>query len=89
MLGRCGLGNLTATVLRHNLSKSQQMANWEKETMSCPMQEYAAADAFVAFDLLAAIVLQFDGYSITIQAKDMVWWPQMAKRNVMTKNVTT
>lgn len=71
-LARCGLRNLTATVLHHNLCKKQQMANWEKEVMTNPMIEYAAADSFVALDLLAAIVVQFDGCFITIEKDDAV-----------------
>jgi ribonuclease D len=48
------------------------MENWEKEVMTNPMIEYAAADSFVALDLLAAIVVQFDGYFITIEKDEAV-----------------
>ncbi len=64
LLQRCGLRNLTATVLHSSLSKAQQMKNWEMHTLSPAMEEYAAADAFVALDLLAAIVPHFDGHCI-------------------------
>jgi RNA polymerase sigma factor for flagellar operon FliA len=53
---RTGLRNLTATALRLRLSKAQQMNNWEMKEMTPAMKAYAAADAFVALDLLAAIV---------------------------------
>ena len=53
---RAGLRNLTATVLGRRLSKAQQMKNWEAATLTPAMQAYAAADAWVALDLLAAIV---------------------------------
>lgn len=68
---RCGLRNLTATVLHCSLSKAQQMKNWEIRTLTPAMIEYAAADAFVALDLLSMILLHFDGYSMTIQTKEM------------------
>lgn len=69
-LARCGLRNLTATVLHHNLSKAQQMENWEMDVLTPAMIEYAAADAFVALDLFASIVVQFDGYNITVPMKE-------------------
>lgn len=53
---RVGLRNLTATVLGYKLSKAQQMKNWECERLTQAMMMYAASDAFVALDLLAAIV---------------------------------
>jgi len=53
---RCGLRNLTATLLGYRLSKAQQMKNWEMKQMTPAMISYAAADALVALDLLAAIV---------------------------------
>lgn len=56
LIRRCGLRNLTATVLGWRLSKAQQMKNWEMQQMTNAMLEYAAADAFVALDLLGAIV---------------------------------
>ena len=56
LIRRCGLRNLTATVLGWRLSKAQQMKNWEMKDMTNAMLEYAAADAFVALDLLDAIV---------------------------------
>ena len=56
LIRRCGLRNLTATVLGWRLSKAQQMKNWEMKDMTNAMIEYAAADAFVALDLLDAIV---------------------------------
>ncbi len=59
-----GLRSLTATVLHFSLSKAQQMKNWEMHTLTPAMEAYAAADAFVALDLLAAIVPHFDGYCI-------------------------
>ncbi len=56
LIRRCGLRNLAATVLGWRLSKAQQMKNWEVKEMTNAMMEYAAADAFVALDLLEAIV---------------------------------
>ena len=56
LIRRCGLRNLTATVLGWRLSKAQQMKNWEMKDMTNAMLEYAAADAFVALDLLGALV---------------------------------
>lgn len=56
LIRRCGLRNLTATVLGWRLSKAQQMKNWEMKDMTNAMMEYAAADAFVALDLLGGIV---------------------------------
>ena len=56
LIRRCGLRNLAATVLGWRLSKAQQMKNWEVKEMTNAMMEYAAADAFVALDLLKAIV---------------------------------
>lgn len=53
---RAGLRNLTATVLRRKLSKAQQMKNWEMKRLTPAMEAYAAADAWVSLDLLAAIV---------------------------------
>jgi len=53
---RAGLRNLTATVLGYRLSKAQQMRNWEMEHLTSAMMDYAAADAFVALDLLTAII---------------------------------
>ncbi len=53
---RPGLRNLTATVLGYQLSKAQQMKNWEMEHLTSAMMDYAAADAFVALDLLTAIL---------------------------------
>lgn len=55
-LKRVGLRNLTATVLRMRLSKAQQMKNWEMKRLTPAMVAYAAADAFVALDLIAAIM---------------------------------
>jgi hypothetical protein len=52
---RAGLRNLTATILGYKLSKAQQMKNWECDQLTSAMMAYAAADAFVALDLLAAI----------------------------------
>ena len=53
---RAGLRNLAATVLGYRLSKAQQMKDWEMSRLTPAMVAYAAADAFVALDLLAAIV---------------------------------
>ena len=53
---RAGLRNLTATLLNWKLSKAQQMKNWEMKTLTVAMQAYAASDALVALDLLAAII---------------------------------
>lgn len=59
-----GLGNLTATVLHHNLCFFRQPPNWYLRKLSQPMEAYAAAEVFVALDLLAIIVALFDGYCI-------------------------
>jgi len=53
---RAGLRNLTATLLNWKLSKAQQMKNWEMKTLTVAMEAYAASDALVALDLLAAII---------------------------------
>jgi len=53
---RAGLRNLTATLLNWKLSKAQQMKNWEMKTLTIAMEAYAASDALVALDLLAAII---------------------------------
>ncbi len=53
---RAGLRNLAATVLGYRLSKAQQMKNWEEARLTPAMVAYAASDAHVALDLLAAIV---------------------------------
>ena len=53
---RTGLRNLTATLLGYKLCKAQQIKNWEMERLTPAMEAYAAADAFVALDLLAAII---------------------------------
>ena len=55
-LRRLGLRNTTASVLGYKLSKAQQMKNWEMERLTDAMIKYAASDAFVALDLLDAII---------------------------------
>jgi len=55
-----GLKKLTAIVLGHSISKSQQVSNWEAPALSEPQQIYAATDAWVC----RSIYLAFDGKEI-------------------------
>ncbi len=64
---RCGLRHMTATVLRRELTRAQQNKNWEVNRLTSGMKTYAATGASISLVLLAAIVLQFDGFSLTIQ----------------------
>ena len=38
------------------MSKAQQMRNWDMDRLPSAMLDHAAADAFVALDLLTAIL---------------------------------
>ena len=53
---RCGLRNLTATVLCQRLCKAPKNRDWEREELTDTMTKYAAADAFVSLDLLNALL---------------------------------
>jgi len=64
---RCGLRHMTATILRRELTRAQQNRNWEVNTLTPAMKAYAATGASISLVLLAAIVLRFDGYCLTIQ----------------------
>lgn len=64
---RWGLRHMTATVLRRELTRAQQNKNWEVGTLTPAMKAYAATGASISLVLLAAIVLRFDGYCLTIQ----------------------
>eukprot|EP00949_MAST-11_sp_MAST-11-sp1_P005243 g5243.t1 len=55
-LKKCGLRNMSATILRGRLAKSQQMKNWEMPSMTHAMIRYAATDAVVAIHLLHQIL---------------------------------
>ena len=55
LLRRLGLRNLSASVLGQNMSKGQQMTNWEKDTLTQPQQAYAANDAYVGLELLGIL----------------------------------
>jgi len=58
---------MTATILRRELTRAQQNKNWEVNTLTPAMKAYAATGASISLVLLAAIVLRFDGYCLTIQ----------------------
>ncbi len=64
---KCGLRHMTATILRRELTRAQQNKNWEVNTLTPAMKAYAATGASISLVLLAAIVLRFDGYCLTIQ----------------------
>lgn len=46
-----GLSKLAGIILKFRISKSQQLTNWENETLSEPQQLYAATDAWAAFEI--------------------------------------
>lgn len=55
---RFGLQSLAAAALSWHLPKSKQLSlkNWEMNKLTETMKQYAASDAFVALDLLDALV---------------------------------
>jgi hypothetical protein len=55
LLRRLGLRNLSASVLGRNMSKGQQMSNWENNRLNPAQQVYAANDAFVGLELLGIL----------------------------------
>lgn len=44
-----GLKKLTANILKFQISKRQQLSNWENETLTIKQQQYAATDAWTCF----------------------------------------
>lgn len=50
-----GLKKLTAIVLGHSISKSQQVSNWEAPALTEPQQLYAATDAWVCRSIYLAL----------------------------------
>ncbi len=46
-----GLKKLTGNVLGFRISKSQQLTNWESETLTEPQLNYAATDAWVCYEM--------------------------------------
>ncbi|HEY4785188.1 MAG TPA: 3'-5' exonuclease [Bacteroidales bacterium] len=46
-----GLSKLTGIILNFRVSKSQQLTNWENETLTIPQQLYAATDAWAAYEI--------------------------------------
>lgn len=50
-----GLKKLTAIVLGHSISKSQQVSNWEAPALTVPQQLYAATDAWVCRSIYLAL----------------------------------
>lgn len=45
------LRKLTAMFFRHRLSKTQQLSNWESESLSEAQAIYAATDAWISYEL--------------------------------------
>ncbi len=50
-----GLKKLVAIILGFKISKSQQMSNWESETLSVQQQIYAATDAWVCLEIYQSL----------------------------------
>lgn len=46
-----GLSKLAAIVLNFRISKSQQLSNWENETLTAAQINYAATDAWVGYEI--------------------------------------
>lgn len=46
-----GLSKLSGIILKFRISKSQQLTNWENETLTEPQQLYAATDAWAAYEI--------------------------------------
>lgn len=46
-----GLKKLVAIILGYKISKSQQMSNWEADTLTEQQQRYAATDAWVCLEI--------------------------------------
>ncbi len=45
------LRKLTAIILKFRISKSQQLSNWENQSLSTAQQTYAATDAWVCYKI--------------------------------------
>jgi ribonuclease D len=52
----CGLRKLAGIVLGIQISKSQQVSNWEKEELSAAQLVYAATDAWVCHEIYMQLV---------------------------------
>ncbi len=50
-----GLKKLSAIILGHSISKSQQTSNWEAPALTEPQQRYAATDAWVCRRIYTAL----------------------------------
>lgn len=50
-----GLKRLTALVLGFRISKSQQLSNWEADTLTPAQQIYAATDAWTGFEIYSRL----------------------------------
>lgn len=46
-----GLSKLAGIILNFRISKSQQLTNWENDTLTEPQQLYAATDAWAAYEI--------------------------------------
>ncbi len=55
-----GVRNLCAMVLNIRISKSEQVSNWEADTLSSKQQRYAATDAWACLEIFK--VLKSKGY---------------------------
>lgn len=50
-----GLSKLSGIVLKHRISKSQQLSNWEMDALTQPQLTYAATDAWAALKIYVAL----------------------------------
>jgi ribonuclease D len=50
-----GLSKLAGIILNFRVSKSQQLTNWENETLTEAQQMYAATDAWAAYEIYEAL----------------------------------
>ena len=81
------VGQRWSAIRRAGLSKAQQMRNWEMDRLTSAMLDYAAADAFVALDLLAAIMGGVDQHQQEQQvrhqghtAEEKEWWEEKEQK---------
>jgi ribonuclease D len=51
-----GLKKLSALVLGYKISKSQQLSNWESDTLTHAQQIYAATDAWVSLQIYLRLI---------------------------------
>jgi ribonuclease D len=51
-----GVSSLTAIVLNFRISKSQQLSNWENETLVPAQMSYAATDAWVCREIYCKLI---------------------------------